>query len=157
MKKLLGFVIAVLALASCEGVDCTLNNMVYCYYGFYSSETGEAIQLTDTLTITAQGTDSILYNKGINCSSVSLPMSFWNDADTLIFHIYNDSISFESLLFVGKTNTQHYESPDCPATMFHQLTTAGWQSSLIDSVVIVRPGVNYLQNENIKIYFRTAP
>jgi len=156
MRKLLTILSSFLLFSACESIDCTLNNMVYCYYGFYSSSTGEAISITDTITVTALGTDSILYNRGVNKSSISLPMSYWNDTDTLNFLFYNDSASYSATLFVNKTNVQHYESPDCPTTMFHQLTGATFESAIIDTIVITRPGVNYLQDENIKIYFRTA-
>ncbi len=156
MKKLWAILLLSVLLVSCEGVDCTLNNMVLCHYSFYDSNSGDAISLSDTLTITAQGTDSVLFNQGVNKSSVSLPMSYGNDTDSLLFTITGDGYSYESTIFVSKTNIPHYESPDCPTTMFHQITDATCVSSVIDSVVVIRSSVNYLQDENIKVYIRTA-
>ncbi len=156
MKKSLGILLAVLCLCSCEGIDCVLNNVVSCYYTFYSSETGNNISLIDTLTITAQGTDSILFNRGVNTSSVALPMSYDNDTDTLSFIVYGEDYYNVSTLYVSKTNVQHFESPDCPTSMFHFITDVTFDSNVIDSVVVIKADVNYMQDENIKVYFRTS-
>ncbi len=142
-------------LMGCEGIDCTLNNVVYCYYGFYDSGTGKQVSLTDTLTVTAEGTDSVLYNRGVNISSVQVPMSYWNETDTLVFLLYGEDHYYRNTFYVSKENIVHHETPDCPTTMFHQLMDVSFQSGIIDSVVISRPEVDYMQDENIKIYFRT--
>ncbi len=156
MRRLVGILFVVACLCSCEGIDCSLNNVVSCYYSFYSSESGSKVSLTDTLTITAQGTDSILYNRGVNTSTVDVPMSYFNDADTLTFIIYGEDYYSVSTIYVSKTNTQHFESPDCPTSMFHYITDVTFDSNVIDSVVMVRPEVDYMQDENIKVYFRTS-
>ncbi len=156
MRRLLGILSVVACICSCEGIDCTLNNVVSCYYGFYSSETGSGVSLLDTLTITAQGTDSILYNRGVNTSTVDVPMSYFNETDTLRFIIYGEDYYSVSTIYVSKENTQHFESPDCPTSMFHLITDVTFDSNIIDSVVVVRPEVDYMQDENIKVYFRTS-
>ena len=84
-------------------------------------------------------------------------MSYWKETDTLDLHIFNKEASYRATLFVSKSNMQHFESPDCPTTMFHRLTSVSHTGSIVDSVVIVRPDVDFLQDENIKIYFHTAP
>lgn len=156
MKRIPALFFLFLLLTACEGVDCTLNNVVLCRYGFYDSTTGKSIQLSDTLTITAAGTDSILYNRGVNTSRVTLPMSYWQEADTLTLHISGKDYTYTNTLRIQKNNTQHFESPDCPTTMFHHIEKATLMSGVtIDSVVVVKPTVNYEQDENIKIYFRT--
>ncbi len=156
MRKLLCILMVAATLSSCEGIDCTWNNVGCCNYYFYSSSTNSKISLTDTLTVTSFGTDSILYNRGVNTSYLSLPMSYWNDTDTLVFLLESDDYTLSSTLYVSKTNVQHHESPDCPTTMFHQLTDINFVSNVIDSVIISRPEVNYLQDENIKVYFHTS-
>ncbi|MCD8266170.1 MAG: DUF6452 family protein [Prevotellaceae bacterium] len=145
-----------LALTGCEGIDCTLNNVVLCHYNFYSSETGTLVSLADTLTVTAQGTDSVLYNQGANLTGVSLPMSYYSDADTLVFTLQGDGYRTQSTVRVEKSNTEHYESPDCPATMFHYLSGVSFSSMVIDSIVIKRAEVDYLQDENIRVYFHNV-
>ncbi len=145
-----------LALASCEGIDCTLNNVSLCNIYFYSSETGKSISLADTLTVTAVGTDSVLYNRGVNASYVSLPLSYHAETDTLVLSVEGEDYFLQSTLYVSKTNTEHYESPDCPTTMFHTITGAECRSSVVDSGVVKRAEVDYLQDENIRVYFHTA-
>ena len=44
-------VLAALLPASCDGMDCPLDNVVVMQCGLYTSETGEALSLSDTLTI----------------------------------------------------------------------------------------------------------
>ncbi len=155
IKKLLLIPLLLLCMGACEGVDCTLNNIVLCHFSFYSSTTGSAIALGDTLTVTAQGTDSILFNRGKNTSTLSLPMSYWKDADTLNFIVDTQTGTYTSRVIIRKTNMQHYESPDCPIAMFHYITDASATGIVIDSVVVSRNEVNYLQDENIKIFVRT--
>ena len=81
--------LCLLLMAACDGIDCTINNVVMLNVGFYSSEDGSECSITDTLTVTAEGSDSVLYNKGSMVSKVTLPMSYWQEADTLHFHFFN--------------------------------------------------------------------
>ena len=53
-------VLAALLPASCDGMDCPLDNVVVMQCGLYTSETGEALSLTDTLTISPSGRDTAL-------------------------------------------------------------------------------------------------
>ncbi len=158
MKRLSKLLLALLpfAIVGCDDIDCTLNNVVLCNYYFYSSEEGSAVAIADTLTVMAWGTDSILYNKGVSTSSVSVPMSYWMEADTLQFMIVGENYAQECIFVVEKTNTEYFESPDCPAAMFHEITNVTYLSDIIDSVVVTRSDVNFLQDENIRIYFNTG-
>ncbi len=155
-KTILVLLLGILAIEGCEEIDCTLNNVVQCHYTLYDTQTGSTASLADTLTVTALGTDSVLYNKGVGVSTLSLPMSYYQDADTLCFTIDTANETYVSTVVIAKTNTSHYENPDCPATMFHTITSAVVTSGVgIDSVAVSRADVNYLQDENIKIYIHT--
>lgn len=100
MKKLKGITRTLvcigvfIAVAACESTDCPINNIVYSTYGFYAAtDEGESkIQVLDTLTITAAGTDSILINRLVRGSEVELPVSYSAATDTLIFH-FTDTTS----------------------------------------------------------------
>ena len=135
MKKLKGITRTLvcigvfIAVAACESTDCPINNIVYSTYGFYAAtDEGESkIQVLDTLTITAAGTDSILINR--------------TRRDTI---------------WIDKEIIPHYESPTCPASMFHHVTAVRWTRLLVDSVSIVNPNINYNVSENFKIYFRSG-
>ena len=145
-------VLCILALwvtSACESADCTLNSQVLCQYGFYDAE-GTAVALAD----------SLLYNKGTKFSTLSLPMSYGMEEDTLNLHFFNQQTGLDQVIVVRvkKTNTPHFESPDCPAVMFHQLQDITFTATpgYVDSIKIVSPTVNYATQENIKIYLHTA-
>lgn len=156
MKRLIPILLIFCGLqTSCEEIDCTLNNIVLCHLSFYSSSTNKPIAIQDTLIVKAHGTDSILFNRGLNTSKLSLPMSYWKDADTLDFIIKTTTDMYHSQLVIKKTNIPHFESPDCPTTMFHGITEATTKGNIFDSIAISRAQVNYLQDENIKIFLPT--
>ena len=159
MRRAFYVLVMVLAtgLTGCENIDCTLNNVVLCHFSFYDVETGKSVALLDTLTITAEGTDSVLLNRATNKKNVSVPLSYYKDRDTLNFIITTEEDGvFESSIIIQKSGQVHFESPDCPTTMFHTIQDARVYSGVvIDSVAVVRRDVNYLQDENIQVFVRT--
>ncbi len=145
------------AAVACDSIDCPINNIVYSTYGFYvATDEGESkVQVSDTLTITAAGTDSVLINRLVRGSGVELPVSYSAATDTLVFH-FTDTAGHtrRDTIWIDKENIPHYESPACPASMFHHVTAARWTRLLVDSVSIANPNINYNASENFKIYFR---
>lgn len=143
-------------LTGCENIDCTLNNVVLCHFSFYDTSTGESIVLLDTLTVTAEGTDSVLLNRATSKKDVSVPLSYYQEKDTLNFIITSkDNDVYKSSIIIQKSSQAHFESPDCPATMFHNIYGAqAYGGTVIDSVAVTRKEVNYLQDENIKVFLR---
>ena len=87
-----------LLLAACETIDCTLYNTVGLKARFYSQ--GAAVSITDTLTISACGTDSVLLNRAVSASDVTLPMSFWQAADTFLLRVEGDDYVLADTLCV---------------------------------------------------------
>ena len=140
--------------ASCESADCTLQNSVALHCGFYGA--GKSVSLTDTLTVTTAGSDSVLVNRKLNAKDLVLPMSHWSECDTLILHVWGSEYDLQDTLYVEKTNTPHFEAPDCPTTMFHQITAARCSHHFIDSITIKADRVNYGEYEHIQIHLRTA-
>ncbi|MBQ0021159.1 MAG: hypothetical protein KBT39_11645 [Bacteroidales bacterium] len=159
MKKILLCVMLLVAVAfgitSCDSIDCSLENQVLCQMGFYDA-TGAPVALTDTLTITAAGTDSVLYNRGIKTSKVGLPLSYYKDGDTLTLTLYGEHYLLQDDVVIKKTNYEHFESLDCPVKMMHVINGVESTNHFIDSVVVVSPKVEYNNGENIKIYLHTA-
>ncbi len=144
----------------CETTQCPINNVVYSTYGFYTYADGTTevpIQILDTLTVTAAGTDSVLINRLYNGSTIELPVSYNQPVDTLVFQ-FTDAQSQvrEDTIWVYKENIPHYESPECPSAMFHYITDVRWTQLLINSVSIVNPNINYNVSENFKIYFHSG-
>ena len=145
-------------LAGCESIDCTLNNVVCLRIGFYDSDSKQKVSVLDTLTITAEGTDSVLINREVKKSELKLPMSYWQDEDILRM-TFTETFTLKKrsiVLRVGKTNTQHYEGPECPTVMFHNLKSVDYEdeNGFVDSIVVTNKHVNYAPKENIQIYLR---
>ena len=65
-------------------------------------------------------------------------------------------------LFVNHTPQPHFESLDCPNSVFHTLNAvsisaqATASGAIVDSVSLVRSIVNYDDVENIRLFIRTA-
>ena len=145
-------------LAGCESIDCTLNNVVCLRIGFYDSDSKQKVSVLDTLTITAEGTDSVLVNREVKKSELKLPMSYWQDEDILRM-TFTETFTLKKrsiVLRIGKTNTQHYEGPECPTVMFHNLKSVDYEDAngFVDSIVVTNKHVNYAPKENIQIYLR---
>ena len=145
-------------LAGCESIDCTLNNVVCLRIGFYDSDSKQKVSVLDTLTITAEGTDSVLINREVKKSELKLPMSYWQDEDILRM-TFTETFTLKKrsiVLRVGKTNTQQYEGPECPTVMFHNLKSVDYEdeNGFVDSIVVTNKHVNYAPKENIQIYLR---
>lgn len=149
---------AVMTALSCSTSGCPLNNTVYSTYGFYAFIDGkeEAVQIQDTMTVKACGTDSILINRLTGQSKMELPISYNAPTDTLCLEFTNANGQLRTdTIWLDKENYPHYESPECPSSMFHVVTQIRFTRNLIDSVLVVNPNINYNASENFKIYFRS--
>ncbi len=150
--------------AGCTNIECPLENVVMLHCGIYSSEEGKELKLRDTLTVRAMGTDSILWNRGYGISEFSVPLSITATADTLLLRLSNNKGQWAvDTLVLGHTNTPHFESVDCPVSMFHRLTSVRWTSHhlsemplTVDSVAISRSLVDYATSHNVKIFLRST-
>ena len=154
MKKWLSLIVFVL-IVSCSSIDCPLNSMVSTLYNIYDAN-GELLELSDSLTIVSfrkDGTDTTL-NKLTGKSSFNLPISYSHPEDILIFNIFNDSVSTIDTVWIKKDDYPHFESVDCNAVFFHQLTDVRYTTNGIDSIVINNPSVDY---DNTTVHFRFYP
>lgn len=140
--------------ASCSNTDCPLNNVVRCYYTIYSSQQGAPVTCNDTLSVYAA--DTTLLNKAVKFASFNLPMSYALSTDTLTFLFKSNQGINTTKVYVSHTNRAYFVSLDCPTTYFHNITdikyTTGNTAPTIDSIVIIKPEVNYERTENIRIY-----
>ena len=143
-----------LSLMGCETIDCTLENTVACRYGLYTTE--GSVKLNDTLSIYVCSSNDVLLNQETEASGAVLPMSYWQDIDTLLFVVAGERYIIEDTVFIEKVNTPHFESPDCPSKMFHEITSVRCSHNYMDSIVLVQPLVNYNEIENIRIYLRAG-
>lgn len=156
-------------LEACSNIDCPLDNVVSMQCNLFSSETKAPIVLTDELTITPAGKDTLLLNKASNIKSFLLPLKVTaaNNqvvSDTILLHFKNTAEQMATdTLFINHTLHPHFESLDCPASVFHTITAVRTTSHhlsemplTIDSVSLVRPIVNYDDVENIRIFLRST-
>ena len=154
-QRLLFILSGFLLFAACESYDCTLYNTVAMYGAF--DQDGAAVAIKDTLTITACGTDNVLLNQAVNTSQLTLPLSYWQAEDTLIFSIKgtdDEGVCYllQDTVWVTKTNQVHYESPDCPTTLFHTIQDVRNTNEFIKSITVIRSSVNYETTTNLQIH-----
>lgn len=148
---ILACVICLMGICSCDTIDCTLNNTVAMTCNFYQD--GKVVQLNDILTITANDTNIVLVNQKQGASTLPLPLSFYNEVDTLLFTVEGNDYIVTDTLWIEKTSYNHFESPDCPVNMFHNITKVRCTHLFIDSVTITRPDVDFYEDENLQIHF----
>lgn len=144
----------VLLLAACESYDCTLNNHVGLYAAFDTE--GTAMRISDTLTITAGKSGPVLLNRSVGTASLNLPMSYWQDEDTLVLSVEGTDYFLQDTIWVTKTNQVHYESPDCPTTLFHTIQDVRSTHEFIKSITVIRSSVNYDNTTNLQIHLLPA-
>jgi hypothetical protein len=104
-----------------------------------------------TETISDVRKDTVLVNKSNNRTSISVPMSFTNTADTLLFQY--ESILYPDTIVIEHSSYPYVELPECGSYMFHTLKSVKSTESGIFKVEIANRTVNFEGNENVKIYF----
>lgn len=145
----------VLAISACTSLDCPLNNTVRVHFVL----AGEVETLSDTLTVSvtrADGTDTIVYNKGVNLTNFSIPLSYTQETDRLkLLFKAEDGRVWNDIITITKTNEPHFEAVDCHPAYFHQLTAVSSTNNYIDNIVINHPQVDYdVTQEHIYLYLR---
>jgi len=149
-KRLLLILFGIMLLAACESYDCSLYNYVGMYGAF--DRDGDAVRIEDTLTITAGKAGPVLLNKSVKTVSINLPLSYWQDEDTLVFSVKGDGYLFVDTVWIQKTNEVHYEAPDCPTKLFHTIQSVRNTQEFIKSITVIRSSVNYETTTNLQIH-----
>lgn len=155
MKHWFLLILSVSLFVGCESYDCTLYNYVGMYGAFYKD--GSQVSLKDTLTITAGKNGPVLLNRSVGTTNLNLPLSYWQDVDTLVLCVKgkddNDmDYLFRDTIWVEKSNQVHYESPDCPTTLFHTIQDVRSTHEFIKDITIIRSSVNYETTTNLQIH-----
>ncbi|MBQ8948704.1 MAG: hypothetical protein IJ059_02825 [Prevotella sp.] len=142
MNKWVALLMA-MVVVSCSSIDCPVNSLVRTQYQFTGSD-GSVLSLGDTLTVVTarqDGSDTILFNKGVNTSTFHLPISYSHPEDQLVFYFDSESLHLADTLWLKKEDIPHFESVDCNASFFHELTDVRHTHNCLDSVVIINPSV----------------
>jgi len=160
MRKIVIYILTLtVIMVACTSIDCPVQNRVYTLYTLEKANGDDDTLKVDTLFITterADGTDTLLLNGVTGISSFELPISYTQPEDVFCVTLC-DTLGniYEDTIWVKKDNFPHFESVDCQATYFHQLTGVRYTENIIDSVVIDNSTVNYdASNEHFHIYFK---
>lgn len=160
MKKSVFALCALWLLVACSAIECPIQTEVLTRYGFYDAD-NQPYTLEDTLWVWTQrrdGTDTLLFNRGVNQTDLSLPISYQHPEDMLVFCMI-DTLHIMRLdtVWVQKEDIPHFESVDCAAHFFHTLTAVRSTHYSIDSVTISNTSVNYdnMSGEHLRVYFKT--
>lgn len=144
---------------SCDETACPLNNTVAAQFNFYGMQDGKlaAVQVEDTLTVTAVGTDSILINREKSAQYIRIPLSYAHPVDTIAFRYANNTgrVVYDTIM-ITKDSYQQYEAPECPTVMFHTIKAVRSTHRYIDTVQVTNPNIDYNATENFKIVFYTT-
>lgn len=156
MRKMFLFVVVVW-LTACSTIDCPVENTVSVQYEI-RDKAGKELAITDSLSIisTRQDGDYIILNRLSNKSSFSIPISYAYPEDVLYFcfkNLDNDSIVVDTVC-IEKDDFPHFESVDCNASFFHEITDVHHTRHYIDSLVLLNKSVTYDQTT---VHFRLVP
>ena len=152
-KVLCVLAMAVVLMSACDLLNCTQADVRCLQIAIYDID-GNPLELPDTLTVLACGTDSILVNKSQETTEILLPLSYHAPVDTFILLNFGDGYSLKDTLFVAKTNDIYFESPDCPTVMMHTIKSIRCTNAYVDSVSLVNAKVNFTEATHIRLFVR---
>lgn len=152
------FFTLILSAVACSSIDCPIATTVAVNYGFYDASEAQDT-LDDTLSVWTQrsdGTDTLLFNKGVRQTALTLPVSYQRPEDILIFRIADTShVVTLDTVWIKKEDIPHFESVDCAAHFFHTLTAVRSTHRGIDTITISNPSVTYDTSvEHLRIRFK---
>ena len=156
MRKMFLFVVVVW-LTACSTIDCPVENTVSVQYEI-RDKAGKELAITDSLSIVSirQDGDYVVLNRLSNKSSFSIPISYDYPEDVLYFCfkiLDKDSIVVDTVC-IKKDDYPHFESVDCNASFFHEITNVQYTRHYIDSLVLLNKSVTYDQTT---VHFRLVP
>ena len=170
MRKVIIILLTVVAVAACTSIDCPVQNLVMTRYTLKKPDGNPDTLSKDTLwvwTQRANGTDTVIsrviqgslelnYFHGSSASSFQLPISYTQPEDVLFMLLRNDKgVNYIDTVRIKKENMPHFESVDCQAAYFHEITSVTCTHNVIDSIVINNPHVNYdAKTTHFNLYFK---
>ena len=141
--------------SSCTTIDCPVHNVVSVQYAVRDKD-GKELLLKDSLSVVTTRLDgqqiditallssnNVTLNKLIGQSSFSLPVSYSHPEDILFFCFKNTEKLVVDTVWIKKNDFPHFESVDCSAAFFHELTDVRYTRHAIDSLVLINTSVNY--------------
>ena len=144
MRKAFFLVLAVLGLGACTSLDCSVDNVVMLNVSIPDTLKADTL---DVYTI-VNGKDTALYTNGTGITSLSLPMSYSQDADQYLFTFTDKAgVTSTDTVVIGKTNQPRFESVDCTPQFWHTITSATTTHHRVDDISINEAEVNNDQSK----------
>ena len=146
-----------LVVFSCSSIDCPVQNTVSVQYEI-RDKSGEALSITDSLSVVTKRLDGkdilldittrdnnseVVLNRLTGKSSFSLPISYSHPEDILYFCFIDSVKTVVDTVWIKKNDIPHFESVDCSAAFFHELTGVRHTHNAIDSLVLINTPVTY--------------
>lgn len=103
-----------------------------------------------SVSVSTVRNDSVIANKVANVSSVSVPISYYRDCDTLLFQ-YSSASSYDTVK-ISHTNYTYVELPECGMYRCHSISGVVTTNVAIDAVEVTRAKIDYEGYENIRLY-----
>ena len=161
MRKIAFFILSAIVLTECFSIDCPVKNLVYTKYALKKADGTTDTLNTDTLWIItrrADGIDTLLLNAlcGSTATRFSLPMSYTQPEDVFVTLLADTAgYSYIDTIRIKKENMPHFESVDCQAAYFHEITAVSTTHNAFDSIAIHHSSVNYdVSNDHFYLYVK---
>ena len=161
MRRLFLLLILSVVLVACSSIECPIENTVAVNYAVMRYQNGEEVAdtLNDTLWVWSRrsdGDDTLLYNRGVNVRSFSLPASYQGPQDTLIFLTVDTLQNYDvDTVWISKEDIPHFESVDCAVRYFHKITDVRSTHEAIDTIIINNSSVTYDSSvKHLYIHFK---
>ena len=165
MRKIVVAIFLLAAVVSCVSIDCPVQNKVETLYALKTPTGTTDTMGVDTLTVWTHRInyndnkrDSILINRlcGTKATSFSIPISHTLSEDSIFTLLKTEDGIDEWLdtICIYKEDYPHFESVDCHATYFHQITELKTTHHGIDSITIQNREVSYDKVEHFFLYLK---
>ena len=146
-------------IVACTSIDCPVKNMVCTNYALMKADGTTDTLGTDTIwiwTIRADGKDTLLNCLYGDITSFSLPISHTQPEDILVMFLADTTETYYlDTIRIKKENIPRFESVDCQATYFHEITNVSTTHRAIDSISIHHSYVNYdTENDHFYLYLK---
>lgn len=163
--------------ASCNESDCPLGSANELKFRFLSVE-DSTVMTIDTVTVTAMGTDSVLVNKEINASYITLPLNSTENETTYTFHFTRLVETIAEQPFVDDEGVEHpagstvivpvtvsdnvkvtytsekkFTSMDCGLIYTYVLTNGEYTGNMIKGMAITNLEIKESNEDNIYMFF----
>lgn len=161
----------------CNESDCPIGSANDLKVRFVSQDDGNVFSI-DTVTVTAEGTDSVLINREISATYLTLPLNGTADSTVYFFHFtqvekdtitgpyidengdeqYGEHIEEKAIeksdkVIVRYTSEKKFVSMDCGLVYTFVLSDGAHTTNMIKGIGIVNKEIKEANEENIYMFF----